>query len=210
MNKEMSKALTSQTLATEISGNGSRAAAETHLKRTDLNQKTDRMLVADTINQLFAWITEVNFGDKVPPPEFKYVDKKELNTADVKFFTDTTKLIPVRTADIYKRLELSEPTDGEEVIFTGGQNTPEDEPEEPASFAKLTDDWRAEDQAIEDIVLQVKKAVDAGETLEDVLLNIAQLMPDLDATELDNLVRNELEIQYGLGLIEAENGNITL
>lgn len=205
MNREMSKALTSQSLATEIIDGGSRAAAETHSKRTDNNQKTDRMLVADTLNELFAWITELNFGPEVPPPEYKYDDKKELNAADVKYYDDASRLVPIKKEDIYKALQISQPAEGDEVVFTGGQSKPDDLPEGKAEFAKGTASFSAEDIAISDIVDQVKAAIDEGETLEEALQNIIDLMPDLEKDALDELVRNELQLEFGIGMLEAEN-----
>ncbi|TAP33079.1 DUF935 family protein, partial [Alteromonas sp. KUL49] len=75
-NREMSKAITSQTLTTEIVDGGSRAAAQTHEKKSGENQKADRSLISDTYNELFAWITKVNFPGDVAPPTYSYVDKK--------------------------------------------------------------------------------------------------------------------------------------
>lgn len=202
-NREMSKALTSQSLATEIIDGGSRAAADTHAERSQKNEKSDRSLVADTYCQLFAWITEINFGPNVPPPIWVYVDKKELNTSDVSFFTAAAKLIPIKREDIYKRLELSEPTDLDEVVFLGGTNKEEDKTDFAAQFAKSNTEFGAEDQAIADIVEQVKAAIDKGETLDQALDNILQLIPELDKDALNDLISNELELSFGQGMLEG-------
>lgn len=205
MNREMSKALTSQSLATEINGQGSRAASETHIKRSEVNQKTDRALVADTLNQLFDMITDVNFGVDVPAPRFTYVDKKELNTNDVLFFEKASALVPIKRTDIYERLELSEPADTDDVVFKGNATAVDDNSEESqSSFAKGDEPtWDKEDIAISELVDQVKAAIDKGETLEEALLAVEQLLPEIDSTTLDQLMRNELEIEYGLGMIET-------
>lgn len=203
MNKEMSKALTSQSLATEInSSGGSRAAAETHNKRTELNQKTDRILVADTKNQLFAMITEVNFGEDVAPPIMTYIDKKELNTADVSYFASAAKLVPIKRDEIYKRLELSIPDEGDDVVFFGQDKNEDKDPKELSQFAK-GDEFNDEDQAISDIVDKVKAAINSGDSLEDALDKIAALMPELEKDALNDLMRNELELEFGKGMLDA-------
>ncbi|WP_170308398.1 phage portal protein family protein [Alteromonas alba] len=199
-NREMSKALTSQSLSTEIIDGGSRAAAETHAQRTVENLKADRTLVADTYNELFKMITEVNFGPNVEAPKYKYVDKKELNTGDVNFFKQASTLVPVRREDIYKRLELSEPTDGEDVVFTGNQQR-ENTPGEQAQFSKAEDEWTEQDIAIEQIINQVKQAIDSGDTLEEVLANIVSSYADLDTEALRNVVTQELEGDFGRGMV---------
>lgn len=211
MNREMSKAITSQSLATEQNYSGSRAASETHLKRNEVNQKTDRMLVADTLNELFAWITHVNFGDSVAPPYFTYVDKKDLSQTDVQFFSDASKLVPIKKSDIYKRLELTEPSDADEVIFQRGKDANQsmqnitNEPEF-ALFAKEQESqtFDKEDIAIEQMVEQVKQAIDKGESFEDALQTIVSMMSEIDTEALQELLRNELELQFGLGMIESQ------
>lgn len=199
-NREMSKALTSQSLSTEIIDGGSRAAAETHAQRTVENLKADRALVADTYNELFKMITEVNFGPNVEAPTYKYVDKKELNTSDVNYFKQASSLVPIRREDIYKRLELSEPTDGEDVVFTGNQNR-EKTPGEQSEFSKAEDEWTEQDIAIEQIINQVKQAIDAGETLDEVLTNIVNSYADIDTEALRNVVTQELEGDFGRGMV---------
>ena len=43
-----------------------------------------------------------------------------------------------------------------------------------------------------------------GETLEDALDAIVNLMPELDKTVLNNLVSQELELEFGKGMLDAE------
>lgn len=204
MNREMSKAITSQSLATEIIGNGSRAAAETGDRRTEANNKADRALPADSMNQLFAWVTEVNFGPHVPPPKWTWVDKKELNLGDVNFISAAAKLVPIKRADVYQRLELSEPAEGDEVLFLGSQ--PDEPPEGNAEFARYNrpEAWAAEDQAISDIIDQIKVAIDTGATLEEALENMVAKVPELDLKALEALISRELEVEFGQGMLGAE------
>ena len=76
--RQMSKALTSQTLATEIEGGGSRAAAETHRERETSVNESDRIIIEQTINQLFEWITLFNVGADAKPPTFAFYEEQEV------------------------------------------------------------------------------------------------------------------------------------
>ena len=67
MNAEISKAILGQTLTTEIGGNGSYAAANTHMGiRQDIID-SDKKLVENTINKLIQWIYEINFPNAETP-----------------------------------------------------------------------------------------------------------------------------------------------
>ena len=67
MNAEISKAILGQTLTTEIGSTGSYAAANTHMAvRQDIID-SDKKLVESVINQLIAWIYEINFSNAEIP-----------------------------------------------------------------------------------------------------------------------------------------------
>lgn len=51
---------------------------------------------------------------------------------------------------------------------------------------------------------QVKSAIDAGDTLEQALDAIVSLLPELERDALNDLVRNELELSFGTGMVEAD------
>lgn len=73
-NQEMSKALTSQTMATEQSSNGSRAAGEVAREREESVDTSQRVIVEATMNKLFRLITEFNVAG-ANPPTFKFYEK---------------------------------------------------------------------------------------------------------------------------------------
>lgn len=70
-NAEISKALLSQTLTTELDM-GSYAAAETHFKIRKEVIQSDIRIVEQVINELIRYFVEINYG-KSPQPEFKIV-----------------------------------------------------------------------------------------------------------------------------------------
>ncbi|MFT4191646.1 MAG: DUF935 family protein [Comamonas sp.] len=71
-NREMSKALTSQSMVGEQMEVGSRAAAETAKERQDSVHDSDRDIAVAGFNQIFKWITLFNFGDGVAPPVLQF------------------------------------------------------------------------------------------------------------------------------------------
>jgi len=73
-NAEMSKALTSQTLATEQTGpGGARAASETHAERGSGVNDGDRERIAFTLDRLWAEITRINVGPDAKPPTSDFI-----------------------------------------------------------------------------------------------------------------------------------------
>lgn len=76
-NREMSKALTSQTLATEINDVGARAASETARGRELSVNESDRELIAYTMDEWCRWVTELNIGPDAKPPTFEFYEEQE-------------------------------------------------------------------------------------------------------------------------------------
>lgn len=60
MNSEISKAVLTQTLTTELQNRGSYAAAQVHKEQLTLLQMSDARLVQKTLNRLLRWILEIN------------------------------------------------------------------------------------------------------------------------------------------------------
>lgn len=73
-NAEISKILVGQTLSTEIDGQGSRAAAQTHAGLRDEIVEGDRKRVARVMERLFGWILEVN-GIRAAVPGWAWIEE---------------------------------------------------------------------------------------------------------------------------------------
>ncbi|MDH4275188.1 MAG: DUF935 domain-containing protein, partial [Gammaproteobacteria bacterium] len=114
-NSEMSKALTSQTLATEIQGQGSRAAASTHRQREEDVNASDREIICDTFNQLFAWITEINIAG-AQPPTFEFYEEAEARKDWVEVLDSARAYLDVPVEFAHERLQIPQPQDGEAVL----------------------------------------------------------------------------------------------
>ncbi len=126
-NREMSKAITSQTLATEIQGSGSRAAADTHRQREKDVNASDRNIIIDTFNQLFAWITELNFKG-AQSPVFEFFEEAEARQEWVNVFKDVRDFIDVPVSFAHNRLQIPVPKKGEAVLPAAAQKTGQPSP----------------------------------------------------------------------------------
>jgi len=114
-NRELSKALTSQTLATEIQGQGARAASETHREREVTVNQSDRIVIEQTFNTLFAWIAELNVAGAAPP-RFRFFEEAEARGDMAKFLNEAHKLVDMKRTEVYERLQLTAPQTDDEII----------------------------------------------------------------------------------------------
>lgn len=70
-NSEISKAILTQTLTTELQdGKGAYAASQTHADRLNAVTESDKRIIEKTINQLIKWYCQMNFANEVEAPEF--------------------------------------------------------------------------------------------------------------------------------------------
>lgn len=111
-NREMSKAITSQTLATEIQGAGSRAAAETHHAREGAVNESDRQMIVEAFNQLFRWITEINVPGAAAPT-FEFFDEAEARRDWVEVLEKARHFVEVPRWFGHERLQIPQPTEEE-------------------------------------------------------------------------------------------------
>lgn len=114
-NAEMSKALTSQTLATEIQGQGSRAAAETHADRAAGVHSSDRAVIEDALSQLCAWIVELNIPGALPP-RFEFYEEAQARQDWTDVLDKARGFLDVPVAFAHDRLQIPQPTKGEDVL----------------------------------------------------------------------------------------------
>lgn len=121
-NKEMSKALTSQTLAMEIQGEGSRAASETHKERGEDVNESDRSVICDTFNEMFRWITEINFAG-ANPPTYEFYNEAKIQKDLVAGMDQARKFVQVPVSHAHKVLQIPIPKDGEDVLPMTGNTT---------------------------------------------------------------------------------------
>lgn len=135
-NREISKALTSQTLATEIQGQGSRAASETHLERERWVAQADRAMISASYGQILRWLTDANFGTDVPSPNHSFYEEAHADEQWARVLDTARRIVPVRRSEAYDRLGLSPPAEGEAVVGDGGGQPPADPPGEAREMSQ--------------------------------------------------------------------------
>ena len=181
-NSEMSKALTSQTLATEIQGEGSRAASETHREREKSGNETDRDMVCDTMNQLLAWITEINIPG-ANPPRHEFYEEADAQNEFAEFFSEANQLVDIPVAHVYDRLQIPQPKDGEDIIPRGSAKPKSKAPEPPPEFSRCPSCGGAHDfnQAEDDLDRLVEQAAEGADKIIEAMANpIKQLLVDFE------------------------------
>ena len=211
-NREMSKALTSQTLATEIEGQGSRAASETHHDREREVQRADRSIVRGALNRLLRWTTDANFGTDVAAPRWEWVDAPPAERDWAETLDVARRYVEVPSAFAHERLGIPMPKDSEATLDAGADPVPGGDPLRmsrcPGCGASRFALGRAEDDAFERGLQALEAAaegggldrigrdlagpiVDAARADPEALLGgLAELHPRMDADALqDRLAR---------------------
>lgn len=122
-NAELSKALTSQTLATEIQGQGSRAAAETHAARAAGIHSSDRAVIEDALSQLCAWIVELNIPGALPP-RFEFYEEAAARADWTDVLDKARGFLDVPVAFAHDRLQIPMAADGEAILPRAAPPTP--------------------------------------------------------------------------------------
>jgi phage gp29-like protein len=195
-NREMSKALTSQTLATEIQGDGSRAASQTHREREKAVNESDRAIVEDTMNELLGWITELNIQG-ARPPRFEFFEETEARQEWVDVFDKARHFVDIPKAFAHERLQIPMPAEGDEVLPAGGGspavqfaaqaggtdvNATSDQDELDAAISNI--DMTALDAQMRELLAPVFSRLEQGDAPEVFLGWLAEQYPDADAGAL--------------------------
>lgn len=219
-NREMSKALTSQTLATEIQGEGSRAASETHRDREVSVQESDREIICDTFNELFAWITEINVAGAVPPM-FEFYEEADARQEWVDVFDKARGFIDIPAGYAYERLQIPQPQDGDLILPRGSKGPAGQPPEfsvcphcggahdhaatdENDTIARLTAQAASQaDDIIADMAAPIRELLDRVETMEEFRDGLMRLYPQISDRRLGELTSLVLMTGYLNGMDEA-------
>ena len=124
-NREMSKVLTSQTLATEMKDVGSNAASQTHDERQGRVQESDRNMIAATFNEVFRWITLFNFGEGVAPPRLEFYKQKEVREERAKIWEIAARIGRPSIKGFHEEMNIPLATEAEDTMqLSAAQPTP--------------------------------------------------------------------------------------
>lgn len=217
-NAEMSKALTSQTAATElVRGSGSRAAAETHAAREHGVQDADRDLVAHAMDELFGWISVLNVPGAAPP-KFEFYEEADARAEWTDVLDKARAWLPIPTAFAYERLQIRAPAPGEAVLPAGSAQpaiagkidsaeftarTAKTDPIDPLVTQAIGAAAPATSALIDEVAALLARYEREGKTLDDLEQALADLYPSLDLTRLGEITSAAMEAAFLTGLDQA-------
>lgn len=222
-NGEMSKAITSQTLATEIQGQGSFAAAQTHRGREEDVNESDREVICDTFNELFAWITEINIAG-AQPPTFEFYEEAQARQEWVDVLDKARNFVQIPASFAHERLQIPEPVDGEDVLpadtaassfqppgFSAPQRCPgcgqvHDYAAAASPINPVVERAATEaDKILADMAAPIRELLDKVDTLDQFREGLVKMYPKIDETRLGELTAQALMVGALEGM-HASNG----
>ena len=201
-NAEISKCLTSQTMATEHKDGGTKGGSETHAKRAGQNQRADRTLVASARNQICKALHWVNFSSG-KPAKFEYKDKKDINTETVSVIRESAKLFDVPEDWAREQLGIRAPKDGEAVleVIEDGKGIATQAKQE---FSQADNgEFDAFDHATEAEIKKIWAFTKSAKTFKELKTKITNAFPDITEGALASVSKLALEQQVLEGMNEA-------
>lgn len=200
-NREQSKALTSQTLATEQGKNGSRSATETHKAREDETQITDREMIAWTFNEVYKRITWINIGPNATPPKFEFQDQRSAPGDWVDVLDKARNFVPIGQRQALELLQLPPMEKDDTPLPKGSTQSDSTPPTPPTDHNRPTchhdhttgtdpwDQWTDQAAAVADRYLdaipeEVRALAHRVDTLEELRDQLLQLYPKISDQRL--------------------------
>lgn len=222
-NREMSKALTSQTLATELQGVGSNAAAQTHSQRQGGNSLADRNMVLASFNEILRWITEFNFGTDVAAPVAEFYKPERATPERMQAIKSGVEMgLRISKRGVLDELQVAEAADDDDVMTLPASNSGPGLAFSQSScpscgshhqFAEqasgdVAQATQAADDVIEKTILQpafemLQRYEQQGKSLAQWLADLPRLFGTLDDDQLADI--NEQVLLYALAKGTAES-----
>lgn len=213
-NREMSKALTSQTLATEIQGEGSRAASQTHREREQGVNESDRQIVADTFNEMLAWITELNIPNAVAP-HFEFWEEGEARKEWVEVLDGARQFLDIPKQFAHERLQIPLAEPGDDVLPRAAT------PMDPSAFSRnhqfsapktvgqhQSERFEAQvDPVVIDWVARVEAALEKAESLTAFRDQLLEMFNDLPAEEFAEFMTQAMMAAEAAGRWDVESNS---
>lgn len=211
-NKEISKALTSQAMTTEVGDTGARAASEVSREKEMQVNDAHRDLITDGMNHIFKMITLYNFGDDVPPPVFSFYSEETPTKERAEIYQMASSMgAPVSISGMMSELKIAKAEDDEDNIQIKQTAEFKQQPIKSLDFSTSTAEphqviaQRAADEVIEqdligDISLMLDQHIAEGKDLRDFMESVTLLAGELSTERLEQVVNQALELAMGEGL----------
>jgi phage gp29-like protein len=213
---EMSKAWLGETLSTEIQGQGSRAAAETHNEvRADL-ALDDANLVESTMNELIRWIWEVN-SVPGPMPWFAIQMPEDLQGGrldrDRKLYSLGVRFSQAYFQDVYSiapehiaRIANDPAGAGTPGPAFASPEDPDEQDNGEAALVELLETLAPEELQgqMETALAPLLEAIDKGTSFAEVESALDRLIPDLPTEQFQAAMTKLLLLAESKGSIDAD------
>jgi len=215
-NTEISKAILGQTLSTEVGDKGSYAASKSHMDVRQNIIDADKKLVEQTINTLIQWIYEINFNTE--PPKFHLYEQEEIDKTRAERDQILVNTGIRFTPEYYQKAYNLDEKDFQPAGPAQPQasNTPQGPAfASPPGFAFAgapLDTARAEALASQPAFSQnlmrkmlqpIIDKIHQGASYTDILENLAEMYPRLNADELENLLTRLIFIAETQGRMDG-------
>lgn len=224
-NREMSKALTSQTLATEMRQVGSNAASQTHYGRQQDVGQSDRLMIEASFDVIFGYITRFNVGEKVSAPKAELFKRPEPSEDRAKQFELAAKLSDkVPLSQFHEEMGIRVAKDDEAVLVVKSTpsplGVPSVEPKELSAcpdcgnvhqFAddalesledatRLATDREIETGLLEPIAAMLSEYTKQGKSLQQFHDDLPKLIPNMDDQNVADVLSQAMMLSYAQGM----------
>lgn len=215
-NAEISKAILSQTLTTEIGKTGSYAASETHFDIKKEIAYSDKALIETALNKLLSLITEFNFPD-IEAPHFEMYEEDDVDKPLAEFTDILTKNNQIKfTKEYYiNRFNFKEE---EFELIENQPAAPSMLPTQPSRFAEASDDWSQtlidtlgekvfadNPDILKPILEEVNKFVKAQKSYDSTIANLINLLPDISTKKFEEVLTRTLFIADTIGRLAIKD-----
>lgn len=203
MDAAISKIILTQTLTTEITGNGSRAAAEVHSDATYKVAQDDLNIVEQGLKELVRYIVDLNFGaDSIAPVVGLYEEEAvnkdvadrdkvlyEMGVRPTKEYYARTYNIPIHEFELNgesKPVEFNAPMVATEPKYF------------PTEVSKaITDNTMLSN--FEGVLIPILKAINESVSPAEALEKLNAIVPELDSTQMETLLEKVLFLNTIMG-----------
>lgn len=220
-NLEISKAILSQTLTTDIGDTGSFAAANTHKSIKDEVTYSDKLLIEEAIYKLFKWITYFNF-DGVNAPYIEFFQKEDVDKPLAEFVDILTKNNQIKFTKQFYINRFNFNDDEFELIETPMQTPPLfTEEETPIEFEKQSNEkvpWDQilidsfGDKAVKDnskvfdkAINQLQSFINKQSSYDEAINNLANLFDKLDLQNFEVSLTRLMFIADTIGRLTVQD-----
>lgn len=220
-NTEISKAILSQTLTTEINGIGTYAAGKVHYDVLGSVIDADKKLVEKAVNQLLGWAVELNFPN-AEAPNFIMFPKEDVDKPLAEVTDLLTKNGQIRFTKKFYVTRFGFAEDEFEIIETAPATPVATKPTTKFNFAEtvpadqiMIDSFvdksvNTSDELFINLADQITKLLNKYSSFDEAKANIHTLLPNLDTADIEQKLLNVLFLADTLGRIsvneELSNG----